>query len=178
MSQNLSILSLAVVATAAITAKRFVTESGAPSGAGGRALGVARQAGAIGEAVAVDVVGTAQVEAGGVVAKGAKVQPDADGKAVAVVSADKSFIAAGGDAGDITATGITTDHVLKHVINLTDGTDVTSEFTIADDDTINNDGGTATTGDDLLVIWETSVTGRALEAGGDGDIIEVLLVAN
>ena len=58
---------------------------------------------------------------------------------------------AGGSAGDLTATGVLTTDRLKYVLNLTDSTDVTVEFTISAADTINNTGGTATTGDLLLI---------------------------
>lgn len=62
-------------------------------------------------------------------------------------------VVSGGAAGDITVTGIKEEDSLKSVINLTDGADLTDEFSITDDDTINNGGGTATTGDDLLVLY-------------------------
>lgn len=57
----------------------------------------------------------------------------------------------GGAAGDHTVSGIKTRDVLKWVLNLTDNADLTDEFSITGDDTINNDGGTDTTGDTLLV---------------------------
>ena len=63
------------------------------------------------------------------------------------------FPAAGGGAGDITVTGIKVGDKLNLVYNVTDHAVLTSEFTITDDDTINNTGGTATTGDDLLVAY-------------------------
>lgn len=70
-------------------------------------------------------------------------------------------VLAGGSAGNLTLTGITTSDVLKAVIVLDrDATaaninlvDLTSEFSITAADTINNTGGTATTGNTLLVIW-------------------------
>lgn len=73
----------------------------------------------------------------------------------------KFAVVAGGAAGDITVTGITTDDQLLAVVRFDldataaniDVDDLTSEFTITDDDTINNGGGTATTGDKLLVIY-------------------------
>jgi hypothetical protein len=61
---------------------------------------------------------------------------------------------AGGAAGDLTATGILTTDRLRYVLNLTDSVDLTAEFTISAADTINNTGGTATTGDLLLCIVE------------------------
>lgn len=67
----------------------------------------------------------------------------------------KVTLIAGGAAGDHTVAGITTRDQLISVIHNTSGAlvDLTSEFTISDDDTINNDDGTATTSDQLLVFW-------------------------
>lgn len=69
---------------------------------------------------------------------------------------DLNFIpiaVAGGVAGDLTATGVVlaTD-ILRYVLNLTDSSDITAEFTITADDTINNTGG-GTTATDLLLIF-------------------------
>lgn len=80
--QNIALLTLMVTASAALAAKRFVTVAGAPSAAGQTALGVTRTAAALGDAVAVDVVGTAQVEAGAAIAAGAAVEVGASGRAV------------------------------------------------------------------------------------------------
>jgi len=79
------------------------------------------------------------------------------------VSGNTQVLAAGGAAGDLTATGVSAGDVLKSVINLTDLTDVTSEFSITADDTINNTGGTATTGDVLLVVFEKAKSDLASE---------------
>ena len=66
----------------------------------------------------------------------------------------------GGAAGNHTVTGILLNDVLVCVWeqNGTSGllTDLTSEFSITADDTINNTGGTATTGDTLIVEWQTA----------------------
>ena len=59
----------------------------------------------------------------------------------------------GGGAGNHTVTGIATRDVLLHVLNITDGGDLVSEFTISAANTINNTGGTDTTGDDLLIVY-------------------------
>jgi hypothetical protein len=82
---------------------------------------------------------------------------------VMVLPAPAQTVVAGGAAGDITVTGITTSDRLVSVINLTDGADLTSEFSITAADTINNAGGTATTGDDLLVVWELPVADLSSE---------------
>ena len=63
------------------------------------------------------------------------------------------FVATGGSAGDITVTGIVLGDKLSLVLNQADGLDLTSEFSITAADTINNTGGTDTTGDLLLVCY-------------------------
>ena len=62
-------------------------------------------------------------------------------------------VIAGGAPGNLTVTGILETDILLAVINLTTEADLTSEFTITATDTINNGGGTDTTGENLLVIW-------------------------
>lgn len=63
---------------------------------------------------------------------------------------------AGGAAGDHTVSGIATDDILIAVKNIDIGgdaiTDLTSEFSITAANTINNAGGTASTGG-VLDIW-------------------------
>lgn len=82
-AQNISLLSLTVAATGIIAAARFVTPAGAQAGADANTLGVSRYAaGAAGEKIAVDVIGTAIVEAGAAVALGATLKSDANGKAI------------------------------------------------------------------------------------------------
>lgn len=69
---------------------------------------------------------------------------------------------AGGAAGNHTLTGISTEDSLlgiAHVTIDTDGTvadttDILSEFSITSDDTLNNAGGTGTTDDLLLILWQ------------------------
>lgn len=70
-------------------------------------------------------------------------------------------VVAGGAAGAITVTGIATADALILVLYLagagtavTDAADLTAEFTITGANTINNTGGTATTGGKLLVIYQ------------------------
>lgn len=67
----------------------------------------------------------------------------------------KQALVAGAAAGDVTVTGIKAGDELVSVLHNTAGTlaDLTSEFSVTADDTINNDGGTATTGDQLWVTW-------------------------
>ena len=68
---------------------------------------------------------------------------------------------AGAAAGNITVTGIKLDDRLVLVQDLTDAnSDITSEFSITADDTINNTGGTSTAGHSVLVTWERKLHGR------------------
>lgn len=62
---------------------------------------------------------------------------------------------AGGVAGNHTVTGIDATDELMRVLNLADGVNLTSEFTVSAANTINNTGGTDTTGDILLVQWRS-----------------------
>lgn len=70
---------------------------------------------------------------------------------------------AGAAAGNITVTGIGANDYLVEVggFKLSDGTpaNLTSQFTITADNTINNTGGTATTGYVLYVRWVTRASG-------------------
>jgi hypothetical protein len=85
MQQGISVLALTVIATAQLTGRRFVTTAGAMGTAGAAALGVGRGDAAIGSSVAVDVLGTAPVEAGAAIAANAFVMVGANGKAVTYV---------------------------------------------------------------------------------------------
>ena len=81
----------------------------------------------------------------------------------------KSAFVAGAAAGDLTVTGVKVGMRLASVIGfgLTEGTpntfsapvDLTSEFTITDDDTINNTGGTSSADLLLLVQWYAPADG-------------------
>lgn len=92
-------------------------------------------------------------DSGAVTATGALVSTNVGTAKIAVI--------AGGSAGNFTLTGITTSDALSGVVLLagagTDVTDIsnlTSEFTITATNTINNTGGTASTGGKLLVFWQ------------------------
>lgn len=72
----------------------------------------------------------------------------------------------GGSAGAHAVTGITFDDDIVAVLHFTSGaltTDLTSEFTISDNDEIDNTSGTDTTGDQLFVVW--SAPGNYKQAG-------------
>lgn len=81
-SGNLAILTLTVAATAAVATNRFVTPMGAYPAAATKGLGVARTGAAVGELLAVDVLGTSVAEAGGAFAKDDALQLDATGRAI------------------------------------------------------------------------------------------------
>lgn len=80
--QAISLLTLPLLLTGAVTANRFVTPAGAQAGADANTLGVTRSDGAIAAHVPVDVLGTAVVEAGAAVAAGDTVKSDASGRAI------------------------------------------------------------------------------------------------
>lgn len=83
-------------------------------------------------------------------------------KAAGLVAAAnlKNAVVAGATAGDITVTGVAVGDQLVAVVRfigagvaVTDVTSLTAEFTITGTNTINNTGGTNTTGDKLEVWW-------------------------
>lgn len=76
------ILTLSVIATAALTADRFVTAAGAVPAAGASALGVGRSTVAIGARQPVDVLGTSVIETGAAIAANAFVETDVSGRAI------------------------------------------------------------------------------------------------
>lgn len=80
--QSIAVLTLSIQASGAIVANRFVTPAGDQAEADENTLGVARSNAADGEQVAVDVLGTAVVEAGAAIAAGATVKSNAAGKAI------------------------------------------------------------------------------------------------
>lgn len=72
----------------------------------------------------------------------------------------QSAVVAGGAAGDLTVTGIKVSDTLMVVQNVAAaGANLASEFTITAADTINNAGGTNTTGLTLLVLWYSAGAG-------------------
>jgi hypothetical protein len=79
---NTSLLTLSLVAAAALTANRFVTAAGGVPSANGNAVGVTRAGAVSGELVPVDVIGTSMVEASAAIAAGVAVASTNDGRAV------------------------------------------------------------------------------------------------
>lgn len=65
----------------------------------------------------------------------------------------KQKLVTGAAAGNVTVTGIPASARLVSVIQLTDGTDLSAEFTVSAVNTINNTGGTSTATKKLLVTW-------------------------
>ena len=84
--QSISLLTLSIAASGAIVANRFVTPARDQAVADENTLGVATTEAADGDVLAVDVLGTAIVEAGAAVAAGATLKADANGKAITWVT--------------------------------------------------------------------------------------------
>jgi hypothetical protein len=76
------VLTLSILAAAALTKKRFVTNGGAVPAAGAWCPGVTNAAYDAGEQAGVDAQGVILVEAGAAVTAGAEVQTDASGRAI------------------------------------------------------------------------------------------------
>ena len=128
----------------------------------------------------------AEVDFGGTITRGDRLTADSNGKAISAEAlfSEKTAVIAGGSAGNFTVTGITTSDVLLAVLyypisggNVTSVTNLTSEFTISAADTINNTGGTATTGGRLEVRYRrrVSVIGTAEVSGVVGDVGSVYI---
>lgn len=81
-TQNFAVLTLTQALTGTVSACRFTTPAGAQAGADANTLGVARAAGGSGDKIAVDVLGTAVVEAGAAISAGATLKADASGRAI------------------------------------------------------------------------------------------------
>lgn len=82
-----------------------------------------------------------------------------------IAPALRRTVISGGSAGDHTVSGIETQDRIAAVIqfvgagtDVTDIADLTDEFSIASDGTINNGGNTDTSGDKLLVVWYKHAT--------------------
>ena len=136
---------------------------------------------AIGDSVDVIKSGIADVTYGGTITVGDRLTSNADGKAISAESlfGTKTAVANGGSAGNITVTGIATTDVLEAVLyypistgTVTSVSDLTSEFSITAANTINNTGGTATTGGKLEVRYRrrVSIIGTAEKSGVSGDL--------
>lgn len=121
-----------------------------------------------------------EVEFGGTVTRGQALTSDSTGRAVAAIPAALAqTLIAGGAAGNHTVTGIATTDTLVSVLRL-DATDAseayaddTAEYTISAANTINNTGGTASSGCGLLVTYRkppTRVIGYAEVSAVVGDI--------
>lgn len=79
---NLALLTIGIIATAAIAQNNAVTVGGAVATAAGNAVGFANTEAAIGERVPVTALGTALATAGAAIALGAAVEIGAAGKVV------------------------------------------------------------------------------------------------
>lgn len=83
MNPSLPILTLTVIASAALQNARAVNQAGAYPAAGGLAFGITRSDGASGDPVPVDVQGTAIVQAGATFSKDVPLMVGTDGKLIA-----------------------------------------------------------------------------------------------
>ncbi len=84
------VLTLTVLSASALVAERFITQLGGVPAAGAACFGVARtSAAATGEAVPVDVLGTAIAESGAAIAAGAEVQVDNLGRVITLAAGVK-----------------------------------------------------------------------------------------
>lgn len=79
---SISLMTITVIASAAVAAERFITTAGAHPEAGGLPIGVTRSAGESGDPVPVDVIGTAIVTAGAAISVDEAVAVGTDGKAI------------------------------------------------------------------------------------------------
>lgn len=195
MQTTIPILPLTVIASAIVTACRFITSAGALATATDTIYGVSRSDAAVGEAFTADILGVATLETGGAVAFGDRVKADATGRAIAVTpGTTKTAVISGGTAGALTVTGLAASDELVSVIRfdvasdsgtsatgnkVQDVIDLTSEFSVSAANTIDNTGGTNTTGDKLMVIYRQKrpIGGIALAASSaSGQYIQVLLI--
>lgn len=90
----------------------------------------------------------------------------------------RTQFAAGAVAGNVTVNGIKVGDTIRSVsvVGLTEGTpntfsgiaDLTAEFKVTADNTINNTGGTSTAGKLVVVVWEVEGGGRAFGRLGSG----------
>lgn len=97
-------LLLTVIATGTLTRRRGVTIAGATVAAAATALGIAQTDGSTGDAVPVNVLGTAVAEAGAAIAAGAALEYDASGRVVtksAGVTIGRALAAAGAAGDDV-----------------------------------------------------------------------------
>ena len=180
------LLTKTFIAGAAVTKRRIVkfadaNDTAAPaSGAGDSLIGIAAELdiAPIGR-IDVHLAGIVLVEAGGAIARGARITADADAKAVEA-DGDVVFQAAVAGAAanaDIAVTGIRPGDVLVSVIELADGyAERTANAAVHAPGAIRITD--ATGGDRLLVTWRRPArsVGVALEAAvAEGDLIRALV---
>ncbi|MFZ2452590.1 MAG: capsid cement protein [Methylovulum miyakonense] len=82
MRNSNPIMTLTVILAGVAAACRFISTARVQAGAGVNTYGVTRTAGVSGDAVPVDMLGTAVVETGAAIAAGALVETDASGRAI------------------------------------------------------------------------------------------------
>lgn len=103
MNGNISLLTLTILASAAVVACRVVTSAGAYPAAGAKAIGVTRTNAGEGDLMPVDVLGTTIAEAGAAIAADDDLMADAEGRVVKLtagkVAIGRALVAAAA-AGD------------------------------------------------------------------------------
>lgn len=194
MTQKISILSLSILATAALVAERFVTAGGATATAAGNAVGVTTtSAAAAGALVTCDVLGTTVVTAGAAIAIGDAIEVGAVGKAVvlpslrasavldypsiaAAASAELTIAVPGAAVGDGVALGLPAAPAAGLVFNAYVSAAGVVTVRASNITGLAVDAGAASYS--VAVVTRKRV-GYALQAAAaDGDRIEVLLIPN
>lgn len=151
-----------LLATAAVTALRFASVAGAAAAAGSVALGIARYDGVSGDAVPVDVLGVAAVEAGGAIAAGGRIQVGASGKAIAWAGGAVVAIALEAAAADADIISVL---LLPAAVPLAGITTLTLAGTVTANRFVDADGDHASAGANAM--------GVALQGGAAAAVIHV-----
>lgn len=112
---NFQTISHSFEATGNGVQKRFVAYSGAQATAADAVLGVAKTDFKVGAVVGADILGVTAVEAGGPIAAGVSIVPDAQGRAVAdpMTGGNVAANSAGRSTNAVTAAGQTVFVFLK-----------------------------------------------------------------
>lgn len=84
MRNSIALLTLSMQLSGTVSANRFLATDMTQAGLGANTYGATRTNGVSGEVVPVDVLGTTIIETGGAILAGAKVQSDANGRAITI----------------------------------------------------------------------------------------------
>lgn len=108
LQSSISAMTLTILPEGDVEANRFVTPANSQAGDGDVVLGVARNSEKAGGAVAVDVIAAVDMVAGAAIARGARVQSNADGLPITK--------AAGEDAGLALTAAVNPGGIVKILI--------------------------------------------------------------